>query len=57
MGDDHLDDCIDDGVCPQCGGDGVIMLSEAGPSEWGEDTFCVEDEPITCPTCKGRAAQ
>ena len=40
-------------VCVRCGGDGIIMLSEAGPSVWGEDCFCDEDRPIQCPTCRG----
>lgn len=40
--------------CEQCGGEGYIALSEAGPSEWGEDTFCEVDRDIKCPTCKGR---
>lgn len=41
----------DDDGCYQCGGDGYIMLSEAGPSEWGEDLFCDEDRAIECPNC------
>lgn len=50
--DDDYDPC--EGVCGQCGGDGWIMLSDAGPSEWGEDCFCEVDRPITCPECKGK---
>ncbi len=29
----------DDELCPMCAGDGIVELSECGPSEWGEDTF------------------
>lgn len=43
-----------DNTCGQCGGDGYIMLSEAGPGAWGEDCFCGEDEPIECPECRGK---
>ena len=43
-----------DNTCGQCGGDGYIMLSEAGPGAWGEDCFCGEDEPIECPECMGK---
>lgn len=43
----------DDEYCEQCGGDGTIMLSEAGPSVWGEDCFCEEDRVIACPLCRG----
>jgi hypothetical protein len=42
-----------DNTCDQCGGDGMIMLSDAGAGVWGEDTFCDIDRPITCPTCGG----
>lgn len=44
----------DDDCCDVCGGDGAIMLSEAGPGVWGEDIFCGVDRSITCPACKGR---
>lgn len=47
------DDSGDDDSCDLCGGDGWIMLSDAGPGEWGEDCFCEVDRPITCPQCKG----
>lgn len=40
-------------ACDQCGGDGVIQLSEAGPGIWGEDVFCDEDRMIICPSCHG----
>lgn len=43
----------DDDYCDECGGEGVIMLSEAGPGVWGEDCFCDEDRPIRCPACNG----
>lgn len=49
-----LDD-DDDDTCGMCGGDGMIMLSEAGPSEWGEDCFSEVDRPIACPECRERA--
>ena len=42
-----------DPECPRCGGNGSIMLSEAGPSVWGEDTFCDVDRLIVCPECRG----
>lgn len=49
------DDCFVDGpVCGMCGDDGWIMLSDAGPSEWGEDCFCEEDRAIECPECRDR---
>ncbi len=38
--------------CCLCGDDGVIMLSDAGPSEWGEDCFCEVDRLIPCPECQ-----
>ena len=44
----------DDDCCSMCGGDGVVMLSECGPSEWGEDCFCEEDRVVTCPECRER---
>lgn len=47
------DDCGYDG-CGMCGDDGWIMLSDAGPSEWGEDCFCEVDRPIECPECRDR---
>ena len=43
--------------CGRCGGDGVIHLSEAGPSIWGEDCFCEEDRLIQCPTCRGEGIE
>lgn len=49
------DDCSVDGpVCGMCGDDGWIMLSDAGPSEWGEDCFCELDRAIECPECRDR---
>lgn len=39
-------------TCGLCGDDGWIMLSDAGPSEWGEDCFCDIDRPIECPKCR-----
>jgi hypothetical protein len=49
------DDCNYDGPeCYLCGDDGWIMLSDAGPSEWGEDCFCELDRPIECPECRDR---
>lgn len=55
-GDDDYgdDDYGDDECCPMCGGDGVVMLSECGPSEWGEDCFCEVDRVVTCPECRNR---
>lgn len=50
--DDHFE--ADENICGTCGGDGMIMLSEAGPSEWGEDCFCEEDRLIDCPECCAR---
>jgi hypothetical protein len=44
----------EDDACLMCGGDGVVMLSECGPSEWGEDCFCEEDRVVTCPECRER---
>ena len=44
----------DDPTCGMCGDDGWIMLSDAGPSEWGEDCFCEVDRPIECPECRDR---
>lgn len=38
--------------CGMCGDDGWIMLSDAGPGEWGEDCFCEVDRPIRCPECQ-----
>ena len=49
------DDYDDDDCCSMCGGDGTVMLSEYGPSEWGEDCFCEEDRVVTCPECRERA--
>ena len=40
--------------CGMCGDDGWIMLSDAGPCEWGEDCFCDEDRMIECPECRAR---
>lgn len=53
-GDDYDDEGSQewDEPCGQCGGDGWIMLSDAGPSEWGEDCFCEVDRPIECPECR-----
>lgn len=49
------DDCNYDGpTCGMCGDDGWIMLSDAGPSEWGEDCFCEVDRAIECPECRDR---
>lgn len=54
-GDWQDDDCGCDGpICWMCGDDGWIMLSDAGPSEWGEDCFCEIDSPIECPECRDR---
>lgn len=44
----------DDETCGRCGGDGWVMLSECGPSEWGEDCFSEEDRAIQCPDCRER---
>lgn len=41
-------------TCGMCGDDGWIMLSDAGPSEWGEDCFCEVDRAIECPECRDR---
>lgn len=49
-----IDDDDDESPCSLCGGEGAIMLSDAGPGEWGEDCFCEVDRPITCPECKGK---
>ena len=43
---------LDGPECGLCGDDGFIMLSDAGPGEWGEDCFCEEDRPIECPECR-----
>lgn len=53
---DWQDDDFGDGLptCGMCGDDGWIMLSDAGPSEWGEDCFCEVDRPIECPECRDR---
>ena len=48
------EDYDDEDCCPMCGGDGVVMLSECGPSEWGEDCFSEEDRLVTCPECRER---
>lgn len=60
----NLHDCEDQDdigpdpdVCDMCGGEGIIMLSEAGPGVWGEDCFCDEDRPITCPACRGKGTR
>ena len=53
MAPDENDECGEHQSCGRCGGDGSIMLSEAGPSVWGEDTFCDIDRPIICPSCGG----
>ena len=44
----------DDELCPMCAGDGIVELSECGPSEWGEDTFCDVDRLVACPECRNR---
>ena len=46
-----MSDHDDDDSCSTCGGDGSIMLSDAGPGVWGEDTFCELDRLIPCPEC------
>ncbi len=46
------DDLHEGPICGMCGDDGWIMLSDAGPSEWGEDCFCEVDRPIECPECR-----
>ena len=51
--DADIDD-EDEDFCTTCGGDGMIMLSDAGPSEWGEDCFCEVDRLINCPECRPR---
>lgn len=52
--DIDFDDELDGDCCPRCSGEGWMMESDAGPSEWGEDTYCgPEDSTITCPECKG----
>lgn len=49
------DDCNDGSpICGLCGDDGWIMLSDAGPSEWGEDCFSEVDRAIACPECRDR---
>lgn len=50
------DDCgnTETVTCGMCGDDGWIMLSDAGPSEWGEDCFCEVDRLIECPECRDR---
>lgn len=53
MPPDEYDECGEHQPCGRCGGDGVIHLSEAGPSIWGEDCFCEGDRLIQCPTCRG----
>lgn len=50
---EHEDD-DDDECCMMCGGDGFVMLSECGPSVWGEDCFCDEDRAVQCPECQNR---
>lgn len=45
---------FDDDCCSMCGGDGVVALSDCGPSEWGEDCFCEEDRLVSCPECRER---
>ena len=47
----------DEDCCDQCGGDGTIMLSDAGPGVWGEDVFCDVDRPIPCPSCGGEGTE
>lgn len=53
--DSEYDPEDQDDICYLCGGDGVVMLSDCGPSEWGEDCFCEEDRAIECPECRERA--
>lgn len=57
MPPDEDDECGEHQSCGRCGGDGVIHLSEAGPSVWGEDCFCEEDRMIQCPTCRGEGLE
>lgn len=57
MPPDEYDECGEHLSCGRCGGDGVIHLSEAGPSIWGEDCFCEEDRLIQCPTCRGKGVE
>ncbi len=52
--DDLADEEADD-ICPMCCGDGVVMLSDCGPSEWGEDCLAEEDDLVNCPECRRRA--
>jgi hypothetical protein len=48
----------DDGLCPHCGGDGVIMACDGDGSDWGEDTYSGPmDEVIQCRHCKGTGEQ
>lgn len=57
MSEPHEDDyeCgVDPEVCGMCGDDEWIMLSDAGPCEWGEDCFSEVDRPIACPECRER---
>lgn len=50
------DDYIDDGdMCVTCGGEGWIMEEDGDPSDWGEDTYCgEEDAAIVCRHCGGK---
>lgn len=52
--DDHEIDWEMGPSCGMCGDYGWIMLSDAGPSGWGEDCFCEVDRPIECPECRDR---
>lgn len=53
--DSEYDPEDQDDICNMCGGDGVVMLSDCGPSEWGEDCFCEVDGVVECPECRERA--
>lgn len=53
MAPDQNEDCGEHDTCSRCGGEGTIMLSEAGPGTWGEDCFCDIDRAIVCPNCRG----
>lgn len=46
-------DPLDSDCCDQCGGDGVVQLSDT-PELWGEDCFCEIDRLVTCPSCLGK---
>lgn len=45
---------LEDYLCPNCGGDGVIMAFDGDGSDWGEDTYSGPmDDVITCRHCNG----